>query len=249
MAHILIPLPSHDFDPSESAVPWRILKRHGHTVSFATPDGQPGQADPRMLSGEGLGPWSGLLRANADARAAYGEMAADPAFAQPMRHDAMRADAIDALLLPGGHAQGMKPYLESPEVQALIAAMFALDKPVAAVCHGVLAVARARGGDGRSVLHGRKTTALPRQMEMSAWLLTCLWLGDYYRTYPISVQEEVTECLARPEDYIVGPQSLRRDRPDRLDLGFVVRDGNYLSARWPGDVHRLGEELAKMLAG
>lgn len=246
MARILVPLPNRDFDPSESAVPWRILKSRGHTVSFATPDGQPGQADPRMLSGEGLGIWAGLLRADANARAAYAEMERDAAFRQPLRYDQWRVDDFDGLLLPGGHAPGMKPYLESAELHALIATMFAANKPVAAVCHGVLAAARARGADGRSVLYGRKTTALPRQMEMSAWALTCLWRGDYYRTYPVSVQEEVTECLADRRDYIVGPQSLRRDRPERLDLGFTVRDGNYLSARWPGDVHRLGEEFATM---
>jgi len=27
-----------------------------------------------------------------------------------------------------------------------------------------------------------------------------------------------------------------------------VRDGNYLSARWPGDAHRFAHELAAMLA-
>jgi hypothetical protein len=29
---------------------------------------------------------------------------------------------------------------------------------------------------------------------------------------------------------------------------FVVRDGNYLSARWPGDVHRFAREFSDMLS-
>lgn len=36
---ILIPLPNHDFDPTEAAVPWRMLTKAGHKVSFATPRG------------------------------------------------------------------------------------------------------------------------------------------------------------------------------------------------------------------
>ncbi len=30
---------------------------------------------------------------------------------------------------------------------------------------------------------------------------------------------------------------------------FVVRDGNYLSARWPGDVHTFARRFAEMLGG
>ena len=42
MAKVLIPIPSRDFDPSEVAVSWSVLKRLGHSVTFATPDGRPG---------------------------------------------------------------------------------------------------------------------------------------------------------------------------------------------------------------
>jgi len=31
MATILMPLPHADFDPSESGIPWRVLKRHRHS--------------------------------------------------------------------------------------------------------------------------------------------------------------------------------------------------------------------------
>src|SRR5208282_5697548 len=82
VANVLIPIPSRDFDPSEVAVSWSVLKRLGHAVTFATPDGQPGQADDMMITGQGLDPWGflpglsrltaigRLMRANADARQA-----------------------------------------------------------------------------------------------------------------------------------------------------------------------------------
>jgi protease I len=141
----------------------------------------------------------------------------------------------------------MRPYIESTVLQALVRDFFALAKPVAAICHGVLLAARSRGADGRSVLHGRRTTALLKSMEMSAWALTFAWLGDYYRTYRQSVEDEVCEALASRGDFLAGPTGLLRDSPGRLQRGFVVRDGNYLSARWPGDAHRFATEFAHLL--
>jgi hypothetical protein len=60
--------------------------------------------------------------------------------------------------------------------------------------------ARSSFRPGKSVLYGKKTTALTKQMELIAWRLTRLYLGDYYRTYPTTVEDEVRSALARPED-------------------------------------------------
>jgi putative intracellular protease/amidase len=73
-----MPIPARDFDPTEVAVSWKTLTARGHDVVFATPDGCPGAADDIMLTGRGLPLVGGLLRANADARAAYSAMLADP---------------------------------------------------------------------------------------------------------------------------------------------------------------------------
>jgi protease I len=252
MASILIPLPSGDFDPTECAVPWRRLSESGVEVLFATSDGQQADADARMLDGKGLGLWAPFLRADRRGRDAYAAMAGNRGFRAPIRHDEARAGDFAGILLPGGHAPGMKPYLESPTLHTLVAAFFADDKPVAAICHGVVLAARARGVDGRSVLYGRRTTALPAWMELAAWRLTRARLGDYYRTYPATVQDEVTAALAGPADFVVGPHwspsGFLRDRPGMTGVGFTVRDGNYLSARWPGDAHRFADEFLAMLS-
>lgn len=44
--NILIPLPEYGFDPTEVSIPWKFLKDAGHSVSFTTPHGRPGQAKP-----------------------------------------------------------------------------------------------------------------------------------------------------------------------------------------------------------
>jgi putative intracellular protease/amidase len=246
MALVLIPLPSHDFDPTEVAVPWRVLTGRGHRVRFATPDGAIGVADPRMVRGDGLGPWRPLLRADRRGREAYAALQQDPSFRSPGDYRDALAQPFDGLVLPGGHAPGMRHYLESELLQAAVAAAFDRGLPVGAICHGVVLVARSKRGDGRSVLFGRRTTALTRSLELAGWLLTP-WLGRYYRTYPQTVQAEVTAALASPHDFVAGPPAVLRDNLQNLGRGFTVRDGPYLSARWPGDAHRFAIDFAAMI--
>jgi protease I len=237
-------------------VPWRVLVEAGHSVLFATPDASPARADERMLAGADLGLLAPLLRAQANAAADHDRMAKSPAYRSPLAWSDIAGglveDRFDALLLPGGHAPGMREYLESTLLQSAVAAFFERDLPVAAICHGTVLAARSqvtRGDNaGRSVLYGRRTTGLTRRLEMLAWRLTRHRLGDYYRTYPQTVQDEVTAALRSPLDFRAGPPALLRDSDRLRRVGFTVRDGSYLSARWPGDAHRFAHELAGMLA-
>jgi putative intracellular protease/amidase len=283
MAKVLIPIPHRDFDPSEAAVSWSVLKRLNHSVAFATPDGKPGRADDLMLTGEGLDIWGfipglrhvvavgRLMRANAAARHAYVAMEHEAAFRAPLKWNEIRRQDFDGLLLPGGHrARGMREYLESEVLQRLVGDFFAANLPVAAICHGVVLAARSRGPDGRSVLYGRRTTALSWSFERKAEIVgrvVRFWDPHYYRTYLDapgeltgyrSVQQEVARALARPEDFLDVPvgapdygrktDGLSRDTFDDERPAFVVRDGNYVSARWPGDAHTFAKTFAALLA-
>jgi hypothetical protein len=75
------------------------------------------------------------------------------------------------------------------------------------------------------------------------------WRGNYYRTYPATtVEDEVKQNLANPQDFDRGPLSITRDSLKNLKAGFTVRDGCFLFARWPGDAHQFGTEFAAMVA-
>lgn len=281
--NILMPLPRHDYDPSEAGVSHAVIRAAGHRIVFATPDGRPAQADPLMLTGRGFDFWGcvpgldrlaliGLfLRADRNARAAHAAMRADPAFAQPLGYGELDAAQFDALLLPGGHAQGMREYLESAALQRVVAEFFTAGKPVGAICHGVVLAARSRTDSGRSVLYGRKTTALTWAFERKAWLISRYggrwWDRDYYRTYREqpgdppgywSVQAEVTRALADPADFLDVPRTapdyarkaggLARDTLTDARPAFVVVDGNYVSARWPGDAHTFAQRFVDLVS-
>ena len=73
----------------------------------------------------------------------------------------------------------------------------------------------------------------------------------------MSVQQEVTRALADPADFLDVPKAdpeyrrktsgLQRDCFDDARPAFVVRDRNYVSARWPGDAHTFAKTFAEIL--
>jgi len=283
MGTVLIPIPDLDFDPTEVAASWRVLTRNGHRVVFATESGTPGAADDIMVTGRGLDIWSALpvlsaipviglmLRANKDGRRAYQDMVRSVEYQHPANWTQATLDGIDALLLPGGHrARGMRSYIESDILQRLVVDAFARGVIVAAICHGVLLAARSVDpATDRSVLYGRKTTALTWAMERLAWRLTRVtrfWDPNYYRTYTekpgqpggyMSVQSEVTRALKDPTDFCdvvrgsphwwLKSSGMVRDTATDSRPAFVVDDGSYVSARWPGDTHTFAAVLSQKL--
>jgi putative intracellular protease/amidase len=288
VATVLIPIPDSDFDPTEVAVSWQVLVARGHAVVFSTESGGRAVADDIMLTGRGLDIWSQLpglsrvvivgriLRANRDAREAYRRMLGSPEYRQPVAWADTHLDGLDGLLLPGGHrARGMRSYLESEALQRLVSEAFNRELLVAAICHGVLLAARTVDpATGRSVLYGRKTTALTWELERRAWRLarvTRFWDPDYYRTYVerpgdptgfMSVQAEVTRALQSPDDFCdvaVGStdgrlkkSGMMRDSATNGRPAFVVVDGGgggYVSARWPGDTHTFAATVSAKLPG
>lgn len=246
---VLIPVPDRDFDVTEVAVPWRLLTDAGHEVVFATERaGTRPAADPRLLTGVLFG----RLGAEPEPRRFYEQLTAAPEFAATVSWADVEVGEYDGLLLPGGHAPGMRQYLGSEDLRRQVARFWALERPVGAICHGVLVLARTRDGDtGRGVLAGRRTTCLPKYMERTAYLSTAWRLGRYYRTYPAYVEDEVRSALTDPgTQFERGPRVLTRRGTAVEDThAFVVEDGRYLSARWPGDAYLFARRFLTLLRG
>jgi len=278
---IIIPLPNNDYDPSEVAIPWKLLSENGFDVFFSTPNGEVATTDSMMLSGEGLDFWGWipllkkikliglLLRANSDARKAHQALLQDKNFQNPCCYADLKNNHYDGLILPGGHAKGIKPYLEDLTLQNFVANFFeTLDenkqhKPISAVCHGVLVAPRSISPTTKkSVLFGKKTTALTWALESSAWSLTKyfarFWDANYYRTYIEKpnepkgywgVEQEIKRSLKSADDFLDVPKSINhykfktsgiiRDKINNSKAAWIVQDGHYISARWPGDIHTM----------
>jgi putative intracellular protease/amidase len=241
---VLFPLPDTDFDTTEVAVPWKLLTEAGHEVVFATEAGGTAPAcDPRLIDGVIFG----KLGAAPEPIEFYEELRRADAFQSPLAWAEVDVDDVDGLVLAGGHAPGMRHYLGSDVLRDLVAQFWATDRPVGAICHGVLVLARTTDANGRSVLAERRTTCLPKFMERSAYLATFWKLGRYYRTYPAYVEDEVVQALDSPAQFERGPRGTRRGTRGDHEHAFVVEDGNYVSARWPGDAYLFAERFLARL--
>ncbi|OAA63802.1 ThiJ/PfpI family protein [Cordyceps fumosorosea ARSEF 2679] len=249
MAKVVFLMADYGHDPSETAVPFTKFEEAGFHIAFATEKGKVPQCDTKML--EGITQL--ILGAKKTVVEQYKSMSASSPWNAPLSWSApdFRLDAYDLVFLPGGHDKGVRQVIDSPAVHALLASFFpqtrkdggSSRKAVGAVCHGVMVLSETKrlGDDGKSVLHGVKTTALPTRFEQLAFWGTRLFLGDYYKTYGAcseNVQESVTRALERPEDF----QNSLAPAP------FVVEDDhyNYVSARFPGDVDLLGDKLVAL---
>lgn len=185
----------------------------------------------------------GQLGANRENIAKYRAMEQSASFRAPLRYADVDAANFSLLVLPGGHAKGMRQYLESKALQEKVLAFARAKTPIAAICHGVVVLARTIDpATGKSVLAGRRVTSLTKSLERTAYLLTAWKLGDYYRTYPEYVQDEVIRAVGERKLFETGPLLASYGNP------FTVRDGELLTARWPGDASRFAAEAVAALA-
>jgi putative intracellular protease/amidase len=246
-ARVWIPLPDTDYEPTETAVPWWVLRRAGHEVVFVTEHGARASVDRKLIDGVVLG----QLGASPRAKAFHAEMIESPEFQRPVAWTGLDPSGFDGLVLPGGHAPGMRQYLDSPALRDAVAAFWSLDRPVGAICHGVLVLARTKdAATGKSLIAGRRTTCLPGYLEHAAYALTFWKVGRYFRTYRRTVEDEVKSALDDPRTQFDGGPFLFAPAGTRWDdrTALVVQDGNYLSARWPGDAAKFGRRFEQLVA-
>jgi|CXWL01.1.fsa_nt_gi putative intracellular protease/amidase len=235
MKRILIPLPDNDFDLTEVAVPWKLFAQKDYSITFATENGNRAYCDPKLISGVIFG----QLGAEKEAIRFYRELEQRNEFLNPITYNDIQPENFDALVLPGGHAQGMKQYLESKILQQKVLQFFSLNKIVGSICHGSIVLARTIDpATGKSIVHEKKLTGLTKFLERIAYYITCWKLGKYYRTYPAYVQDEVKANLADKNNFKTGGNQFKP---------YVCADGNLITGRWPKDAYLFSETIITKL--
>jgi putative intracellular protease/amidase len=234
MKKILIPLPDYDFDLTEVAVPWKLFKQQGYEITFATEMGKVAQTDSLLISGVIFG----QLGAKPEAIKFYRELEKSPEFLNPITFEGINVADYDLLHLPGGHAKGMRQYLESMVLQRKVVEFFKQNKLIGSICHGGVVLARSIDSEtGKSVVFNKEITALTMLLERTAYYVSAWKLGDYYRTYPEYVQDEVSRNLSNKNQFKTGNPM----KP------MVVQDGNLITARWPLDAYLYAQTLISNL--
>jgi putative intracellular protease/amidase len=167
---ILIVLTSHDrlgdsgkktgFWLEELAAPYYVFMDAGAEVTLASPLGGQPPLDPRSDAPD---------YQTGDTRRFRSDPAAEASLAGTVKLARVSADDYDAVFFVGGHGT-MWDLAEEPVPIALVEAMFAAGKPVAAVCHGSAVFRHAKGPDGVPLVRGKRVTGFSNREETAVGL-------------------------------------------------------------------------------
>jgi putative intracellular protease/amidase len=167
---ILMVLTSHDklgdtgektgFWLEEFAAPYYTFKDTGAQITLASPLGGQPPLDPKS---DEPGFQTDATRRFSTDSAAQADLAGTVKLA-----DVSAAD-FDAVFYPGGHGPLWDLAEDSASI-ALIEAMLAAGKPVAAVCHAPCVLRHPKTADGSSVVHGKTVTGFTNSEEEAVGL-------------------------------------------------------------------------------
>lgn len=167
---ILMILTSHDklgntdektgFWLEEFASPYYVFKDAGAEITLASPLGGQPPLDPKSDAPD--------FQTEATHRF-KSDSAAQAVLANTLKLAAVTAVDYDAVFYPGGHGP-LWDLAEDAASIALIEAMLAAGKPVAAVCHAPGVLRYPKGPDGTSVVQGKTVTGFTNSEEEAVGL-------------------------------------------------------------------------------
>jgi putative intracellular protease/amidase len=167
---ILMVLTSHDelgstgrktgFWLEEFAAPYYVFKDAGAEITLASPKGGQPPLDPKSAEKDFQTPATERFNNDAGAQAAL-------AHTVPLK--TVSANDYDGVFYPGGHGP-LWDLAEDPDSIALIEAMHARRKPVAAVCHAPGVLRHALAADGTPLVLGKVVTGFSNTEEAAVGL-------------------------------------------------------------------------------
>lgn len=144
----------------EFAAPYYVFKDAGATLTLASPLGGQPPLDPSSDAPDAQ---------TADTARFKADPAAQAALASTVRLSTVKAVDFDAAFYPGGHGP-LWDLAEDTTSIALIDALHAAGKPVAAVCHAPAVLRHARSPDGSPLVQGKRVTGFSNSEERAAGL-------------------------------------------------------------------------------
>jgi len=168
--NILMVLTSHDrlgdtgrktgFWLEEFAAPYYVLKDAGAQLTLVSPLGGQPPLDPKSDAPDAQTEATHRFKA---------DPAAQAALASTSKLADVDAGSFDAVFYPGGHGP-LWDLAEDRDSIALIEAMIAAGKPVAAVCHAPGVLRHVKGADGKPLVNGKRVTGFTNTEEEAVGL-------------------------------------------------------------------------------
>lgn len=199
----------------ELATPYRLFDKAGYDILFGTPGGVPAPLDPASLEE----PW--LLPAG---HWFLGQPTAMAKLEKPVDLAEVDAGRLAAIFLVGGTGT-LWDFPGSTALGKLATDLHAADKPVAAICHGVVGLMTATAADGSPLVRGRAITCFSNEEEA---------MLEYDKLVPLLAETALVEQGA----------NYRRAAPFEA---MVVEDGNLITGQNPASAEPLAAALLKRL--
>ncbi|MGB9110932.1 MAG: type 1 glutamine amidotransferase domain-containing protein [Telluria sp.] len=225
MNKILMVLTSHDqlgdtgkktgFWLEEFAAPYFALKDAGASITVVSPAGGHPPLDPK--SDEPDAQTDATRRFKSDA-------AAQAVLASTGKLSEVNAADFDAVFYPGGHGP-LWDLAEDRHSIALIEAMVAAGKPVAAVCHAPGVLRHVKAADGSLLVKGKKVTGFTNTEEEAVGLT---------KVVPFLVEDMLKE---NGGEYSKGADW----------QSYVVTDGKLVTGQNPASSEAGAQALLKLL--
>lgn len=222
---VLMVLTSHDrlgdtgkktgFWLEEFAAPYYVLKDAGAHITLASPDGGQPPLDPK--SDEPASQTEDTLRFKADPEA-------QEALANTVKLSGVSPSDFGAVFYPGGHGP-LWDLAEDPHSIALIEALHAAGKPVAAVCHAPGVLRRTKAPDGEPLVAGKRVTGFANSEEAAVGLTEVV---------PFLVEDALKEAGGL---YSKGPDW----------ASYVRTDGTLVTGQNPASSKEAAEALVGLL--
>jgi len=221
--NILMILTSHDqlgdtglktgFWLEEFAAPYYTLLDAGAKITLASPKGGQPPIDPKSDEPDFQTAATERFKGDADAQAVL---------ASTRKLSDMAAADFDAVMYPGGHGP-LWDLTNDTDSIAIIEALVAADKPVAAVCHAPAVLLNARVPSGDFLVKGKKVTGFSNSEEAAVQLTEVV---------PFLVEDEL---IARGGEY---------SKADDWQP-YVLSDGKLITGQNPAS----SKSVAKALLG
>ncbi|WP_338474597.1 type 1 glutamine amidotransferase domain-containing protein [Pseudomonas sp. MS646] len=223
--NILMVLTSHDqlgdtgkktgFWLEEFAAPYYVFVDAGMDVTLASPQGGQPPLDPKSNEEDAQTDATRRFRTDTEAQAA---LASTVLLGEVDPYD------FDAVFYPGGHGP-LWDLAEDRDSKILIEAMYAANKPVAAVCHAPGVFKNVVAPDGQPLVKGKKVTGFTNSEEDAVGLT---------QVVPFLVEDMLKAKggeYSKAADWAV----------------YVVEDGHLITGQNPASSEVVAEALLKRL--
>ena len=199
----------------EIAVPYYVFKDAGAEVTLASPEGGRVPLDPKSRS---------IILATFGTKRFLKDEEAMHFLSHSMLLEDVMADDFDVIFLPGGHGP-MWDLADNKTLKKLLEAFNEKNKPIGAVCHGVVGLLSLQNEKGESWIKGKQLTCFSNSEEK---------LSGLTELVPFLLETRLVSLgglYSKGDDYV----------------GHVMSDGNIITGQNPASSKEVAQKIMALV--